>query len=71
MAQHHDGRVTVHLMVRMAWWVAPYMFAVKAFLWSVTPFLDEDDVRLDAFITRSAGFICNHGVRFYCGGRRV
>ncbi|KQZ81877.1 hypothetical protein ASD64_08955 [Mesorhizobium sp. Root157] len=71
MVKERGGFVTVHLTVRIAWWVAPYTLAVKAFLWSVAPFFDEDDDRLDTFITRQAEFVSNHGVRFYCNGKRV
>ena len=70
MARLHDGRVIVHLTVRMAWWVRPHLFAMKAFLWSIAPFLDDDE-RLECFITRQAEFIVNHGLRFEHNGKRV
>lgn len=63
--------ITVTLTVKWAWWVGPYRLAVMAFFWTVVPFLDDDDERLDAFIARQVEFICTHGLKFYCNGKRV
>lgn len=61
----------VTLTMKWAWWVTPYTIAVKLFLWTVVPFMDDDDERLDAFLVRQVEFICTRGLKFYCNGKRV
>lgn len=71
MALVHDGKVTVALEVRIAWWVGPYLGALNLFAASVAPFIDIDDDRLSAFAQQQAAFIAAHGIRCYVGGKRV
>lgn len=63
MASEHPGFIPLRVTLRVAWWVAPYSYTVKAFLCTVAPFLADDDDRLDAFIIRQAEFIARHGFR--------
>lgn len=72
MAALHDGRVTVRLTAKVAWWVHPYLWTTALFIRSIAPFMpDLDNGRIDAFVERQAAFVTRHGIRFYCGGRRV
>lgn len=57
------GKFDCSLTIRRAWWVMPYSLAVKAFLASIAPFLDEDDERIDVFINRQVEFIARHGFK--------
>lgn len=53
---------TIKVRISLAWWVQPYIFAAQAFLWSVAPFLDEDDPRIAGFVERIGTFIGRHGI---------
>lgn len=54
-------RTVLQITLRLRWWVHPYMWLLRVFVWTVTPFLDEDDERLECFIVRQAEFIGEHG----------
>ncbi len=57
------ARLRLYVKVERRWWFYPYHYAVLMFLWSVAPFLEVDDPRLDAFITRQVNFLIDRGLR--------
>lgn len=63
--------VSVQVTTRMAWWVAPYLLAVRVILLTTLPFVDADGERLNAFLGRTGAFVADHGLRYYVNGKRV
>lgn len=71
MAAIHDGRVTVHLGVKIAWWVSPYLWMMARLGRLFFAFRGPDDGQIDRFVERQSSFCTKHGVRCYCNGKRV
>ncbi len=63
--------VIMNLSCKLSWWVRPYLMALKLFIWSVAPFIDEDDERFHRFIHGQMHFIIDYGVKLYADGRRI
>lgn len=61
----------VVLSVRVAWWVRPYLSILTVFARSISPFVEVDDDRIEAFAQRQSTFIRKHGLKLYAGNKRL
>ncbi|NMG39886.1 hypothetical protein GRZ55_11590 [Chelativorans sp. ZYF759] len=59
------AQTNLTLTVRLRWWVRPYIWLLQAFIWTAALVLDEDDDRLDEFLSKQGCFIGRHGLKFF------
>ena len=57
------AQLSTKLTVKVAWWVKPYLGLLMLVIYSVAPFLDEDDPTIDHLLEVHPDFICRFGVR--------